>query len=343
VTLAAAFESVLERLTVDTAAFFGIERVRLVPVELHERPYSFVARMGVHRAGETAPFTFLYVKAVKVAGDAAARDRMRARVAHEFDVTKLVFDAMHGQPDIDVARPVACYPEHLVIATEQVAGVTMLDYVIGHASWFGRADSGELATIMTNTGRWLRAFQSFDAGRGNVTLEWFRDYVDIRLRRLVARSGGRFREPDRQRTLEHINRLWPHVAADHLREVAIHADLALTNVLVAGRRIVVLDFAMAKRGGPLHDLTRLYAQIETLGMKPHLRRAVLRDAQDALLAGFDSSLTHDSPAIRLYVLLHRINHYGSLILKPASFPTSWYNVLVATQHRRWLDSELIGR
>ena len=342
-TPAAAFEPILERLTADTATFFGIEGVRLTPVEQHERPYSFVARMGVHRPGETVPFTYLYVKSVKVSGGHKERERMGQRVAHEFEVTKLVYDAMHLQPDVGVVRPVACYPEHLVIATEQIAGVTMLDYVIGHASWFGRRDSGELATVMANTGRWLRAFQSSDPGGGTVTLEWFRDYVDIRLRRLVDRSGGRFRELDRQQTLDHINRLWPQIGANHLNEVAIHADLALTNVLVAGRRIVVLDFAMAKRGGPLHDLTRLYVQIEMLGMKPQLRRAVVRDAQAALLTGFDSSLTRDSPAVRLYVLLHRINHYGSLILKPSSFPTSWYNALVARQHRRWLDSELIGR
>ena len=341
-TLAAAFEPILERLTADTAAFFGIDGVRLTAVDAHERPYSFVARMGVHRPGETSPFTYLFVKAVKVSGGDDERDRMRKRVAHEFEITKLVFDAMKRQPDVEVVRPVACYPEYLVIATEQVVGVTMLDYVIGHASWFGRSSSGDLATVMANTGRWLRAFQSFDPGSGAVTLEWFRDYVDIRLRRLVARSGGRFREPDRQRTLDYINGLWPQIDTDHLREVAIHADLALTNVLVADHRIVVLDFAMAKRGGPLHDLTRLYVQIEMLGMKPHVRRAVLRQAQAALLAGFDASLTRDTPVVRLYTLLHRINHYGSLILKPSPFPTSLYNRLVARHHRRWLDSELIG-
>jgi hypothetical protein len=343
VTPAAAFEPILERLTADTAAFFGTDRVRLTAVELHERPYSFVARMGVYRPGESSPFTYLFVKAVKVAGGDAERDRMRKRVAHEFAVTKLVFEAMKGKPDIEVVPPIACYPEHLVIATQQVVGVTMLDYVIGHASWFGRSDPRELDTAMTNTRGWLRAFQSFDSGSELVTLEWFREYVDVRLRRLVGSSGGRFREPDRQRTLAHIGDLWARIDPVHLRDVAIHADLALSNVLVAGNRIVVLDFAMTKRGSPLHDLTRLYVQIEMLGMKPHLRRRVLRNAQAALLTGFDPLLTRESDVIRLYALLHRINHYGSLILKPSSFPTSWYNLLVARQHRRWLDAELSGR
>jgi hypothetical protein len=338
---AAAFEPVLNSLIVDTAAFFGAASVRLTTVALEERPYSFVARMGVSREGETDPFTYLFVKAVKVQPGDGERDRMRHRVEHEFEVTRRVYGSMNRQADVGVVRPVACYPQHLVIATEQVVGVTLLDHMTARASWFNRQDGGsELAMTMAKTGRWLREFQSFDAGSGAVTLEWFRDYVDIRLRRLVDRSGGRFREPDRQRTLGYIDAQWPQVSPDHLRDVAIHADLALSNVLVAGHRIVVLDFAMAKRGGPLHDLSRLYVQIEMLEMKPYLRRAVLRQAQAALLAGFDPSLTRESAAMRLYTLLHRINNYGSLILKPSSFPTSWYNGLAARQHRRWLDSEL---
>jgi hypothetical protein len=340
---AAAFAPILDRLTADAAAFFGAESVRLTTVELHERPFSFVARMAVSRQGAAEPFTYMFVKAVKVAGGDDERDRMRRRVAHEFDVTKRVSDAMGRSPHVGVVQPIACYPEHLVIATHEVEGVTLLDYLTAAASWFNRVRSHrELAALMVNTGRWLREFQAFDRGSGAVTHEWFTDYVDIRLRRLVDRSGGRFTEADRQRILHHIDALWPHVAPGHLADVPIHADLALSNVLVAGRRIVVLDFAMAKRGGPLHDLTRLYVQIEMLEAKPHLRRTVLRGAQAALLEGFDASLTRDSAAMRLYTLLHRINNYGTLVLKPARFPASWYNAFAARQHRRWFDAELAG-
>lgn len=339
---AAAFAPVLDRLAIDTAAFLGVERVRLTTVELQERPYSFIARMGVHRQGEGPAFTHVFVKAVKVAGGVEERERMRRRVAHEFEVTRRVFDATKLHGDVAVVPPIVCYPEHLIIATQQVDGDTLFDYVSERASWFAwQRNVSEMTAMMAATGRWLTEFQSLDRDGGHVTLEWFEDYVDIRLRRLVADSRGRFREPDRQRTLSHINALWTQVRADHLREVAIHADLALSNVMVAGSRIVVLDFAMAQRGGILHDLSRLYVQIELLAVKPQLRPSALREAQAALLAGFDPSLTRDSAAMRLYSLLHRVNHYGSLTLKPSSFPTSWYNALVARQHRRWIEAELI--
>lgn len=333
------FAPVVSRLEADAAAYFGTPAVCLRTIDFQERPFSFVARISVQR-GDGAPLPNLFVKAVKSRDD-AHRELMRGRVAHEFEVTQRAFAGLRAHATAGVVPPVACYPEHLVIATEQVDGTTLLDEVGARASWLASGRSvQDLCATMSNVGQWLRAFQSLDGSAGRVPGEWFKEYIDSRLQRLARGSGGRFGEPDRQRVLRHIDALTAHTTPRDLEEVAIHADLALGNVLVSGSRVVVLDFAMAKRGGRLHDLTRLYVQLDLLAVKPQLRGPTIRRAQAALVEGFDPTLSPTEPVFRLYMMLHHVNHYASLILKPASFPTSWYNHFVLRRHRDWIEGQL---
>src|SRR5204863_4961968 len=122
-------------------------------------------------------------------------------------------------------------------------------------------------------------------GTDHTTADALIDYVDIRLRRLVDHAV--MTAGDRERILGHLRGLGEHVAAAELREVSTHADLAPANVLVSGEDVVVLDFAMAGRATALHDISRLYMQIDLLRAKPQFRRGVLAPLQAALLAGLD--------------------------------------------------------
>ena len=99
--------------------------------------------------------------------------------------------------------------------------------------------------------------------------------------------GGGFSSDDRLAVLNHIQALGAQIAPQDLKEVAVHSDLALGNILVSDGRIVVLDFAMSKLGTRLHDLTRLYVQLDLLAVKPRFSSRVVRRLQQALLNGFD--------------------------------------------------------
>jgi hypothetical protein len=103
---------------------------------------------------------------------------------------------------------------------------------------------------------------------------------------------------------------------------------------------VVLDFAMVQRGSTLHDIARLYVQLDALGAKPQVRRAVVCRLQRALLYGFDPALTASRPLFRYFVLLHRINHFGSLSLTREPFVASVFSRLVRRLHLRRIAREL---
>ncbi len=142
--------------------------------------------------------------------------------------------------------------------------------------------------------------------------------------------------------LSHVDALGHRAAPEDLREVAVHSDLALGNIIVSGDRIVVLDFAMAKRGTRLHDLTRLAVQLDLLSVKPQFGSRVIRRLQLAVLEGFDPALRMDRPMFRLLTLLHRVNHLTTLSVNRFSPAEAVYNALVRRRHRRWIAAELAG-
>lgn len=335
------FAPVLTKLQANAVAHFGIAPLRLVPVAYEERPASHLLRLRVYRNGNDTPMSHLFVKVFKAKPIEGGLEAMRQRVARDYDTTRRVYESMLSYSDVGAVPPVACYPELLAIVTEEVKGPTLLQHFEAKAAWFPTGRGLEQLLEITKTaGRWIRVFQSTGPAGGYLTIDQLRAYIDHRLQRLVRESGNRFTEHDRERLLRHVELLGRHIPAEELREVPVHADLALGNILVSGRRIVVLDFAMAQLGSSLHDLARLFLQIDLLSVKPQLRVGIIRQLQRALFAGYDPSLTMDRPLFRLCMLLHRVNNLTTLTVNRVGFAEDLYNRLVRRQHRRWIAHEL---
>jgi Ser/Thr protein kinase RdoA (MazF antagonist) len=171
-----------------------------------------------------------------------------------------------------------------------------------------------------------------------VDVKALQEYVDVRLRRLADRDV--MSRDTRDRINEHLARLGAAIPPADLRDVAIHADLAPANILLSGSRIVLLDFAMAGRGTGLHDISRLYMQLELMGAKPQFRRRVIQRLTAGLLAGYDSTLRPDRPLFRLLSMLHHVNHFGTLALRREGVLGRLVSGRVMAMHRRWIATEL---
>jgi Ser/Thr protein kinase RdoA (MazF antagonist) len=140
--------------------------------------------------------------------------------------------------------------------------------------------------------------------------------------------------------LAHIDALVSLVSSSDLADVLVHADLAPGNVLIAGRRVVVLDFAMTHRGSLMQDISRLYVQMDLMRAKPQFRRQVIHALQKALLRGFDPGLTKERPLFRLMLLRHHVNHLLTLNVRRERFPAAVYNAHLRRLHRQWIAREL---
>lgn len=334
------FKPVLDRLHADAVNHFGVGALRLEPVRYDNREFSHLLRVAVYEAGNGTAFTHLFVKMTKPKLIDGSLHVVRSRVVQDFETTKRVQSSMSSMADVGVLNAVVCYPEHLAVVTEEVAGPTLLQYLSTGAAWFpASARLDDLCATASSVGRWIRLFQA-TAHPGDVMAgTFFREYIDHRLKRLVMRQTPEFAMADRDRVLRHVDSLFAQVPPAALRQVPIHSDLALGNILVNGRRIVVLDFTMAKSGAALHDLARLSVQMDLLTVKPQLRASVIRSIQTSLMAGYQPGLTFDDPLFRLLTVLHRVNHLVTVVFQRTGLLEAAYNWLVARRHYQWLIAE----
>jgi Ser/Thr protein kinase RdoA (MazF antagonist) len=281
----------------------------------------------------------VFIKLFKPKPQDGGVEKMRARVVHDFEVSRRIFDALDAPEGAGAVRPIACYVEHLAIVSEQAPGTTLMAHLHAHARWFPTTRATRaMAETLAAVGLWLKTFQSIEPGSGRVALSDLRAYVDIRLQRLVAHDV--YAASLRQQVLDHLDRLAAQVPDGELADVIIHADLALGNILISDGRVVVLDFAMVQRGNALHDISRLYLQLDILRAKPTFRPAVVRALQAALFEGYDPTLTPARPLFRYLSMLHRVNHLATLSLARERFPAGLMSGRVRRLHQRWIEQEL---
>jgi aminoglycoside phosphotransferase (APT) family kinase protein len=333
------FEPVVDWLASELAGYWGRSPVEIVPVFYAERPFSHLLKAVVLAKGETSGRR-IFVKIFKTTGAPDDVARMRQRVEHEFETTRAIHRAMSAWPDLGVVVPIAFDRTHLVTVTEEAAGRPLTEYLHSHARWGLRRSSAGPSITMSRIGRWIRAYQSTSPSGGSITLDELRSYIDHRLARLVTVPRANFDAADRRDVLAYIDRVGARVDPIDLQKVPIHGDLALGNILVSPDAVTVLDFAMAGTGSRLHDVTRLFVQVELMALKPPVSAIHLKEANRALLAAFDSSLTPSAPMFRLLSLLHRVNHFLTLSVVSGRFPASIYNWRVRRHHRAWIMREV---
>jgi tRNA A-37 threonylcarbamoyl transferase component Bud32 len=335
------FEPVLVRLGIDVPTQFGCATVRFIPAGLQERPFSHVLRLALCRDGDPEPLSHIFVKVFKPKIIEGRPDSLRERVAHDYEITRQAYTAMSADPLVGAVRPLACYPDLLAIVTEQVTGAMLLDYLHANTAWFPNTRQVDAALeTMATVGRWIRVFQANSPTGRALTPAEIQEYVDIRLERLVRHAPGRFTTADRSRVLHHLGELGSALTPKDLTQVTAHSDLSLGNLLVSGRRIVVLDFAMTRLDTRVYDVTKVHLQVDLLRVKPQHRTSIIRQLQAALLQGFDPSLTTESPLFRIGMLVHRVNHLTTLYTSRAPMMEGLYNSAVRRQHHQWLTQEL---
>ena len=333
----ARFDAVYARLEAQSQACFGTAGVRLETVGYENRPYSWICRAAL-RDSPAAAGRHVFVKIFKPKDPSAGID-LAARVRQDFATTCAIHSFMVPWPELGAVKPIACYDDALAIVTEEAAGTTLLARLQQEASWFPSAARVEaLARALETVGRWLKCFQGFQPASNVVSIESLRDYIDIRLKRMVDRHVI---VPElRAQILAHLEALGRLVSPADLQEVAVHADLAPANILVSDRSVVVLDFAMTGRGTAMQDLSRLYMQVDLLRAKPQFRRRVVAALGTALLRGFDGTLSPRHPLFRTASMLHHVNHLGTLTSRREPLPGRLLSARVIGMHRRWIADEI---
>lgn len=327
------FRPVLQKLELGSRAYFGVDGAKITPLRSEVRPSSNVLRASVRTSAGEA---HIYVKVGRVMPGGSRLESLQARLQRDFDTTLRVHLAMQHDPDTSTVRPIACFPEHLALVTEEAVGENFLELLERNATRWRPGAEARLTPLFERVGRWVQRFQEVEGAGGRILLHDVREYIDIRMRRFADDRHSPFTSTDRGRVLRYLEQRSADIDEEDSIEVAVHADYGPGNVIHSGDRVVVLDFHMHHRGPRFLDAARFHTQLEALKIKPQFDPAVIGHLQAALLRGYRPDLTATRPLFEVMVMLHTVNHFGTLVTKPAPFPVSLYNRFLARRHLRWI-------
>lgn len=329
----AVFGPALQQLRDESLQHFGSTNVAIEPVSCMARQGSRLLRVQVRTGSRSF---FAYIKLYNVDGCTPHYiDQMRQRGVRDFETTRRVHLLMRSVEGISTLRPIAFLPKHLAVVTEEVRGKTLGQLLTRQAGWYPERDTlDELCTVMSRIGLWLRTVQTLEVPNARFSLDGMREYLDVRLVRLVRHGGLGAQE--RCGILKFFDERCADVDEADLQEVVIHGDLSPSNVMVAGTNVTVLDFEMWRTGSVFHDLSRIYHQIELRKLKPWFKPSALDRLLETAIAGFDPALRPERPLFELLTLQHVINKLTKLTMQPMGRLSGAYSWYVSQCLRRWL-------
>ena len=319
----------------EAPAWFG-DSIDAVVAEQHvERSSSDVVLLRVRTRTRTAGVS---LRIWRVADERPhVRRGVEERVRREFQVTMDCWQAFNGTGPVGCVRPLAYFPEHLAIATEEAPGRPLSELFERVLMPFAsKADRLLLDRACHGLADWLRQFQRLGGGDTSAEPKALTEYIDARLRRLVANPIAGFTAADRLRVLLVTAWLVGRLQSEDLVEVPIHGELVPTSVTIDPAKLTVLDCASGRRGLMLHDLATIYMHIGLFAADHRYSAALIRDVQRRFLQTFDGTLDAQRPAFQVALLLNVVTHYSLVAAQraPRVGPLSDWRAI--RRHRTWL-------
>jgi len=269
----------------------------------------------------------------------AHRELMIARVEQDYKITRQLYERFSAFPQLNVPRPLACFPELLTLIFEESPGENFQEFIERNArGWPSQRTLSQLVDYCAWCGEWLKRFQEMLPVERHHSIPEMWEYVDHRLKQLVANPRAKLSESLRQQVHRYFDKLEARSERLDLRRAAVHADFCLANILVHPSGITVIDLAMFGEGSIYLDLTHLYHHFDLLALKPIFRPRVIHRLQQAFLGGYDPYLDRQNPMFEAFRLQHMTTHFLSVIKIPNPPPQEWcYNRWVCRHHRRWIE------
>ncbi|HSF59963.1 MAG TPA: phosphotransferase, partial [Candidatus Binatia bacterium] len=260
IAVANGFSEAIYQLRKNAHEYFGASKVLSIdPVSLvHGRHSDILKARVTFKVGSLN----ICMKRMKIGGNAPDHwRRLEKRIENEFAAATMIYEAFkQSSQDYNRVKPIACFPADLILVMEECPGEPLMRLISTRARfWPPFKIRKVLGRYCYLSGTWLKIFQQSTI-RGDAHLDpgELVQYIDVRLRKLVARSAIPFSETLRSRILNCLEAKARQVGAGDLGIAAVTGDFVPANVLVEKQRVAVLDFGMFNYGSIFQDLAQYY-------------------------------------------------------------------------------------
>ncbi len=256
----------------------------------------------------------------------------------EYEITRYWFEKFKGHPHFHIVEPLWVDFKHFILITRESAGINLLAFLEQHVRFFpSGSDLKQARDYLNLAGQWLNNFQQFAVEDDipyldtsvRIARDYFLHYINVRMERMVMNPRILFDSQIQKAVNEVISRLCREIETDHVQYCVSHSDLSLSNILINGSHVTVLDFHKSEINSPYKDLTRLYHQLHLLSYKPEYSNKTIRQLQTALLQGWGDARADEHALFKIYYLIHQITHLGKIA-------RYWEHNFVENLYNRWV-------
>ncbi len=295
-----------------------------------ERPYSV---QGVFVLNGTKGSISVYVKIFKN-WRAKPEKQFKEEIATEYHTIEFWYEQLKEFPEFTTFRPLYYSAKYNCIITENTPGENLAQLIQKKAKGFPKKqDLEQLKTYLFKSGQLLRSFQNKTQQDSIYSYSSLISDVDIRLKQLVKISHVSFNEGDRKEILNFFESHLSKFKENPVKQVVLHRDFGIGNILVNKNQIIVHDFNRLEQGHPLFDFTRLYHQLEMLTYKPIYGKKVIRELQSAYFSGYEFVGDQDDILFNLFLLRHYFTHLLGLVkTRESSLLSRTYSYWVKHRH-----------
>jgi len=308
----------------------GIKQIRVF-----ERPFS---SQGVYSIEGDKKVLKIYVKFFKNIYQQPL-DEFRRGVQSEYEAIQFWYNKLKNFNGIATFRPLYYDVSLNCIITEALEGIELSKLVARNAKRFASQQAKkELNYWLKGSGKLLVTFQKISNLNTTFQLPELIEDIDIRMRELSENPVSHFFPEDRDAVLKFCFKKLHEAESlsGDTKEVYLHRDFGLNNLLLAGEKLVVFDFNKKKKGHPFHDFTRLFFQLILLSYKPIVYdKRFLRKLAQSYFEGYGYQENEQNILFRFFLLRHFFTHYIGLIRRPEKqFPSRFYNKWVLWAHKK---------
>ena len=259
------------------------------------------------------------MKRMKIGGNALDHwRRLEKRRENEFAAATMIYEAFkQSSQDYNRVKPIACFPADLILVMEECPGEPLMRLISTRARfWPPFKIRKVLGRYCYLSGTWLKIVQQSTI-RGDAHLDpgELVQYIDVRLRKLVARSAIPFSETLRSRILNCLEAKALQVGAGDLGIAAVTGDFVPANVLVEKQRVAVLDFGMFNYGSIFQDLAQYYQHLDFFRQKPIYSQAMVSELQEAFLRGYDSNFDSSKALFSVFRIRAIVNRLSATTVR----------------------------
>ena len=300
------------------------------------RKYSLVAKCVILGSKLNSPVYIKYYKNYKN----LPSESLSQQVEREYQTIVHYFDKFNQSRNFNIVEPAFVLPDKFVLVTKEAEGENLFQTIKRLGSFFPSPDNlNYLKKKLFQTGAWLKYFHSLN---GSVSDEYsisdLLDYINIRFQILTEDERRHFPKDYCQRILDYIENYKSELTEKEKRINFSHSDYNLSNIIINGEQVTVLDFIKIKQDSFLVDISRIYHQLLLISFKPQYSKKIIQQLQKALLEGFGMENAHHLMLFRFFLIRHTLTHLvGITKFWQVNFKERLYNRWILYKELNYLD------